>query len=176
MAAISQELSAKLLPPCGHARTELRRFHDGRGTNFREVCLDCGKHVRSVSWRDIAQPWSVPLSSPEKAHCYRCGAYGPIELHHFAPRSAFKYPNQWPIIGLCSNCHACWHLKSGVGSDGFDRFDPITTDPKGRQLAKLELALRLIQQVNKPSATADATRQLEELRGQLFSLHHEEVA
>lgn len=60
------------------------------------------------------------------AYCERCDAYGPVELHHWAPVSLFADAWDWPMSELCRECHRRWHrvTKVAVGPSDAPR-DPL---------------------------------------------------
>jgi len=41
--------------------------------------------------------------------CAKCGAVGPTECHHWAPRHLFVDADDWPMSDLCGPCHKRWH-------------------------------------------------------------------
>jgi len=49
------------------------------------------------------------VCEPKKDLCERCGAWGYVEIHHWAPKKLFPDFEAWPTSKLCRPCHEKWH-------------------------------------------------------------------
>jgi hypothetical protein len=101
---------------CPSDAIELVTVIAGNGAKqYRPRCLACG-HVagfhfphRLLTDAERESARIVRTRVEANLRCERCGKSGPVEIHHWAPRSRFPDADQWPTAQLCRDCHARWH-------------------------------------------------------------------
>jgi hypothetical protein len=87
-----------------------------RDRQFRPRCGRCGyvaafnlaHRLLTDSERRGAPIIRVNKPTPA-AKCARCGKWGAVEDHHWAPRALFPDADLWPTAKLCRACHVRWH-------------------------------------------------------------------
>ena len=112
---------------CRERATHLPKFHKTRissGWAFSLRCCWCQSLLTMQSWvPKIRVPLEQFTSMPEydsipyglgSAYCSACGKAGPVEEHHWAPRSLFADAEMWPKSLLCHECHTRWHRVTRV--------------------------------------------------------------
>jgi len=80
---------------------------------YRPCCMICARapvynipHDRLTEGEKTAAAF---LRGAQPRQCKRCRAWGPTEIHHWAPRALFADSACWPTSELCHRCHVEWH-------------------------------------------------------------------
>ena len=123
---------------CGTAQhCRAYRYELANGMSAFLWCHGCEALPRKVTgealtgvprWLPSKDPEQLP-QHPTRQHAYageceRCGHHGPVELHHWAPRSIFEDADEWPVSDLCGVCHRRWHDATGVACGGTQKGKP----------------------------------------------------
>jgi hypothetical protein len=67
-----------------------------------------GFRALTASERESASTLRINSATPS-AQCERCGRWGAVEVHHWAPQARFPDAELWPKAQLCRDCHVLWH-------------------------------------------------------------------
>jgi hypothetical protein len=102
---------------CDDAKLEIVRIvTSNQHEQFRPQCTSCG-HVaqfnlqhRALTAFERESASTLRINSPTpSAQCERCGRWGAVEVHHWAPQARFPDAELWPKAQLCRDCHVLWH-------------------------------------------------------------------
>ena len=108
-------------PSCGAAPCGGRLWRDrtATGVKVRSWCFKCQRSptprqpfvsVRSLAPGVVDSLPQWPGEGSNDGPCAACGAVGPREVHHWAPRHLFGADaDKWPTADLCGACHRRWH-------------------------------------------------------------------